>query len=173
MTCFHALKNQHNFADDNTITTSCNTCKALGRLQKYMGKPGEIAIVNSLIYETFNYCLFVLHFSTCEWTIKTEKLQKRYLSIVFDDYESDYDILLRKNGKLTMEIKQLRFLTIEIFETVNNLNQNFMKDIFTPKLHPNVRPNYIQVKHHNIITYGAKSLKTLGPKIWNKFLQMF
>ena len=43
-----------------------------------------------------------------------------------------------------------------------------MKDIFTPKLHCKVRPNDILVKHHNTITYGTKSLKTLGPKIWNQ-----
>ena len=31
-----------------------------------------------------------------------------------------------------MEIKPLRVLAIEIFKTVNNLNLNYMKDIFTP-----------------------------------------
>ena len=66
-----------------------------------------------------------------------------------------------------MEIKRLRVLAIEIFKTVNNLNPNYVKDIFTPKLHPKVRPNDIPVKHHNTITCGIKSLKTLGPKTWN------
>ena len=46
-----------------------------------------------------------------------------------------------------MEIKRLRVLAIEIFKTVNNLNPNYMKDVFTPKLHPKVRPNDILVKH--------------------------
>ena len=64
-----------------------------------------------------------------------------------------------------MEIKRLRVLAIEIFKTVNNLNPNY---IFTPKLHPKLRPNDILVKHHNTITYGTKSLKTLGPKMWNQ-----
>ena len=68
-----------------------------------------------------------------------------------------------------MEIKRVRVLTIEIFKVVNNLNPNFMKDIFTLKLHPKVRPKVrpsgILVKRHNTITYGTKSLKTLGPKI--------
>ena len=67
-----------------------------------------------------------------------------------------------------MEIRRLRVLAIEIFKIVNNLNPNYMKDIFTPKLHPKVRPNDILVKHRNSITYGAKSLKTFGPKIWNQ-----
>ena len=67
-----------------------------------------------------------------------------------------------------MEIKRLRVLAIEIFKTVNNLNRYYIKDIFTPKLHPKVGPNDILVKHHNTITCGTKSLKTLGPKIWNQ-----
>ena len=67
-----------------------------------------------------------------------------------------------------MQIKRLGVLAIEIFKTVNNLNPNYVKDIFTPKLHPKVRPNDILVKHHNTMTYGTKSLKTLGPKIWNQ-----
>ena len=45
-----------------------------------------------------------------------------------------------------------------------------MKNVFTPKLYPKVRPSDILVKHHNTITYGAKSPQTLGPKIWNQFL---
>ena len=69
-----------------------------------------------------------------------------------------------------MEIKRLRVQEIETFKTVDNLNLNYMRDIFTPKLHLHhkVRPNDVLVKHHNIITYSTKSLKTLGPKIWNQ-----
>ena len=136
---------------------------ALGRLQKYMGKPEKVAVVNSFIYANFNYCPLVWHFSTCESIRKIEKIQKCCLRIVFDDYDSDYDVLLRKSGKVTMEIKRFKILAIAVFKTVNNLNPNDMKDIFTPKLHPKVRPNNILVKYHNTITYGAKSLKPLGP----------
>ena len=138
---------------------------ALGRLQKYMGKPEKVAIVNSFIYANFNYCPLVWHFRTCESIRKIEKIQKRCLRIALDDYDSDYDVLLRKSGKATMEIKRLRVLAIETFKKVNNLNPNYMKDIFTPKLQPKIRPNDILVKHHNTITYGTKSLKTLGTKI--------
>ena len=67
-----------------------------------------------------------------------------------------------------MEIKRLRVLVIGLFKRVNNLNPNYRKDIFTPKLQPKIKPNDILVKHHNTITYGTKSLKTLGPKISNQ-----
>ena len=81
---------------------------SLGRLQKYMGKPEKAAIVNSFIYANFNYCPLVWHFGTCELIRKIEKIQKRCLRIVLDGYGSDYDVLLRKSGKVTMKIKQLR-----------------------------------------------------------------
>ena len=67
-----------------------------------------------------------------------------------------------------MKIQWLRVVATEIFKTVNNLNPNYIKNIFTPKLHPKVRSSDILAKHHNTITYGIKSLKTLGPKIWNE-----
>ena len=126
-----------------------------------MGKTEKVAIVNSFIYASFNYFSLVWHFSTCESIRKIEKIQKRYLRIVLDDYESDYDVLLRKSGKVTMEIKRLRVLAIGIFKTVNNLNPNYMKDTFTSKLHPKVRPNDILVKHRNI----------LDPKIWKQLAE--
>ena len=38
-----------------------------------------------------------------------------------------------------MEIKRLRVLANEIFKAVNNLNPNYVKDVFTEKLQPKVR----------------------------------
>ena len=91
-----------------------------------MGKSEKVAIVNSFIYANFNYCPLVWHFSTCKLIRKIEKMQKCCLRIVLDDYDSDYDVLLRKSGKITMEIKPLRVLTIEFFKKVNNLYPNYM-----------------------------------------------
>ena len=76
---------------------------ALGRLQKLMGKPEKVAIVNSFIYANFNYCPLVWHFSTCESIRKINKIQKRCLRIVLDDSDSDYNVLLRKSRKVTMQ----------------------------------------------------------------------
>ena len=157
---------------DQHISNLCSKAamqlNALGRLQRYMGKSEKVAIVNSFIYANFKYCPVAWHFSTCKSIRKIEKTEKRCLRIVLDGYDSNYDVLPRKSGKVTIEITRLRVLAIEVFKTANNLNPNYMKDIFTPKLHPKVRPNDILVKHHNTITNGTKSLKKLGPKICNQ-----
>ena len=139
---------------------------ALGRLHKYMVISEKVAIVNSFIYANSKYCPVAWHFNTCKSIRKIEKIQKHCLRIVLDGYDSDYDVLLRKSGKVTMEITRLRVLALEVFKTVNNLNRNYINDIFPPKLHPKVKPNDILVKHNTI--NGTKSLKTLGPKICNQ-----
>ena len=53
---------------------------ALGRLQKYMGKPEEVPSVNSFIYANFNYCPLVWHFSTCESIRKIEKKNNKSIA---------------------------------------------------------------------------------------------
>ena len=55
---------------------------------------------------------------------KNDKIRKRCLRTVLDNYENNYDILLIKSGKATMEMKQLRVPDIEFFNADNNLNLN-------------------------------------------------
>ena len=57
-----------------------------------------------------------MHFSTYDL------IRKMVMGIVLDDYESDYDIPLRKRGKVIMKIKRLGVLANEVLKTVNNLN---------------------------------------------------
>ena len=92
------------------------SCKQLNvASKKYMGKPAKVAIVNSFIYANLNYCLLVWRFNTFKSIRKIGRIQKRCLRIVLDDYDSDYNVLLRKSGKVTMEIKRLNVLVIGIF----------------------------------------------------------
>ena len=106
---------------------------ALSRLQKYMGKSEKEAIINSFILSNFNYCPLVWHFSSCESIRKIEKIQKRCLRIILNDYESDYETLLCNSNKPTMKIRRLRTLAVEIFKTQNEINLPYMKDIVTSK----------------------------------------
>ena len=140
---------------------------ALSRLQKYMGKSEKEAVINNFILSNFNYCPLVWHFNSCESIRKIEKIQKRYLRIILNDYESDYKTLLRYSNKPTIEIRRLRTLAVEMFKTLNEINPPYMKNIFTPKENAKVRQNDIIVKRINTSRFGTQSLRSLGPKIWN------
>ena len=55
---------------------------------------------------------------------KIEKIHQRTLRILYNDSNSDYNQLLNKSSKASMEVKQL---ALEIFKTLNNLNHEYMK----------------------------------------------
>ena len=46
------------------------------------------AIISSFILSNFNYCPLVWHFSSCESIRKIEKIQKRCLRIILNDYKA-------------------------------------------------------------------------------------
>ena len=56
-----------------------------------------------------------------------------------------------------MEGKRLRNLAPEIFKTLNHLKTTNLTH----------RPLDIKVDQDNITKYGTKSLRSLGPSIWN------
>ena len=139
---------------------------AYSRLQKYMGKAEKEAIINSFFLPNFNYCPLVWHFSSCESIRKIEKIQKRCLRIVSNDYESDYETLLRNSNKSTMEMRRLRILAVEIFEALNEINPPCMKNIFAPKESSGVRQGGIVVRRIDTSGFGTRGLGPLGPGVW-------
>ena len=134
---------------------------AISRLHRFIDKEQKEALMNSFIFSNFNYCLLVWHFCSCKSPQKIEKIQLSCLRIIYNDYSSDYQTLLKLSQKPSMEI----------FKTIKDLYPSFMKSIFSDKLNARVRPNGILVKVRKSATFGDKSLATLGPKIWNALPQ--
>ena len=58
-------------------------------------------------------------------------------------------------------------VAIEIFKTLNDVNPQFMKNIFQRTKWLTHKPSNLKVNPHNTVKYGDKSLATLGPHIWN------
>ena len=61
---------------------------------------------------------------------KIENLQIRALSLLYYNYEISYEELLLKSDRAPMNVNRLRLLCIEIYKTINNLNPEFMRDLF-------------------------------------------
>ena len=66
-----------------------------------------------------------------------------------------------------MEIKRLRTLATEIFKTLNDINPNYMKEIFYLSPHETHKKYDLFVHSRNTTKYGNHSLRVLGPHIWN------
>ncbi len=67
---------------------------AIKRLQCNLDRESKLAIDRS--YINFNYCPHVCHFCGMQNSRDIEKIQERALRFVYEDYESTYDIFLKK-----------------------------------------------------------------------------
>ena len=90
---------------------------------------------------------------------------------MLSDYESSYDQLLSLSGSWATNVRLKRNLCIEIYKTLNDLNPSFMREIFeTRKTKRAVRERYkinLEIPRVNQASFGTKSLRFYGPKIWN------
>jgi hypothetical protein len=147
--------------------------KAAGQLNYLISKKhclsqeAKKVLIESFIMANFNYCPLVWLFCSKKLKIKQESIQKRALRFLYNDYESSYEHLLSMANKPTLEVRKLRFLAVEIFKTLNDLNPSFMKEIFTLNTRRDVSYNRLLVKTQNSKKYGTDTLRSLGPKIWN------
>ena len=145
----------------------CLQLNALCRLNSLLNFDQKKVLVNSFIYANFNYCPLVWHFCSKRSFNKIEKIQYRALQFLYNDYESEYSVLLKKSNKCSMEVRRLRNMALEIYKSLNNLNPSFMKDLFIKRNNVNRRKNDLFIPIRNSVTFGNNSLRCLGPHIWN------
>ena len=151
--------------------SAANQLHALIRLQMFLNFEEKKTLINSYFYSSFNYCPLVWMFSSAKSLNKVESLQKTALRFLYEDYVLSCEELLQKAGKETMKVNRLRSLCIEIYKLINNINPTYMNEIFKlRKISRAVRSNYklnLDVPTINQVSFGGKSLRYNGSKIWN------
>ena len=115
---------------------------------------------------------------------KINKLHERALRMAYSDYDSSFEDLLDKDCTVTIHKRNLRALEIEMYKISNNLCPMFMKDLVTDlsipyntrsttkveidsngKCENSKKSNFLK-PNINTVSYGNKSVRYLGPKIW-------
>ena len=151
--------------------SAANQLHALIRLRMFLNFKEKKTLINSYFYSNFNYCPLVWMFSSTKSLNKVESLQKRALGFLYEDYVLSNEELLQRAGKETMKVNRLRSFCIEIYKLINTINPTYMNEIFKlRKISRVVRSNYklnLDVPTINQVSFGGKSLRYYGPKIWN------
>ena len=129
----------------------------------------KLQLYKSFVSSNFNYCPLVWHHCGATNTSKLEKLQHRALKFIYNDYNSDYETLLRRANIPSLEVARLRSFAIEIFKIYNDLSPIFISEGFSiPKNQYNLRSGRtLQQRHSNTTKYGLHSFHSFGVKIWN------
>ena len=144
------------------------------RISKYLTKAQKSTLISSFFYSHFNYCPLVWMFSSKESNIKIEKLHKRALQIIHDDFSSPYETLLLYDNSTTIQKRNLQFLMpAEIFKTINNNNPPFMKEIFAREDSVYNLRCMFRLKVPRVLTTknGLETISFRGSQIWNLLLK--
>ena len=101
--------------------------------------------------------------------MKIEKIQERVLRSVNNYHNFDYSVLLSQSGQVTMEVKRMRYLCLEIYESLNGHNPSYINDILSRNvsLYSSRRRHDLSVPRVNKTTFGLKSVRYEVAKTWN------
>ena len=94
-------------------------------------------------------------------------LHKKALSLVYNDFSSNFSKLLEKDKSVTIHHRNLQTLPYEIFKVKNNMAPEILAEIF-----PQKESNYslrnstaLQGRSIKTVMFGSETISSLGPKI--------
>ena len=96
-------------------------------------------------------------------------LHERALRIVYDDNQSFFRNLLRKDRSESIHHRNIRSFAIEIYKIKNNMSTPIMSELFEKhNLNYNLCSQTDFSLHSiNTVAYGLKSLKCFAGKVWS------
>ena len=101
--------------------------------------------------------------------MSTRRPLLRLLRFLLDGYQTGYTDLLQNAYVPGIKIMVLRYLAIEVFKCINEINPTYLNTMFTRKQCPYaLRDSSILVRPTvNLTQYDFKSFKSYGAKMWN------
>ena len=115
---------------DGHVSNMCikagSQLNVLQRLKGSLDQDSRMAIYKSFIMSTFNHCPLIWMFTSETSLSKLENIQKRALRFILDDYQSSYTDLLQNANLPGIEIMLLRYLAIEVFKCINEINPAYL-----------------------------------------------
>ena len=84
----------------------------------FVTKSAEIICIISLSYHMLIYCNYAWRHCDRDSTIKTEKIQKRALRSILNDYKLSHDDLLKTTGYSLIYSCRLISIVLETFKSV-------------------------------------------------------
>ena len=141
---------------------------ALARVVTILPFQKRRLILKTFIESQFSYCPMVWMFCSRKMNRKINFIHERALRLVYYDYSSTFEDLLKKDKSLLFHHRNIHQLATEMYKVKNGISPVFMNDIFT---HRPIRGKDIFARPHvKTVKYGERSLRNFGPIIWNQML---
>ena len=83
---------------------------------------------------------------------------------------SSFDELLLKNNSVSIHVRNIQLLAVELYKVANGLSPEIMSHVFPFKenhRYPTTTKNIFKSRNVRSVNYGTESLSHLGLKIWS------
>ena len=110
-------------------------------------------------------------FHSREINNKINRVQERALRILYNDDNTSFEDLLKKDGCFTVHERNIQILLTEMFKAKNKIEPHLLQGIFEANTYqgPTLRHSkYFSRPNVNTVKYGEKSLQNLGVRLWNQ-----
>ncbi len=137
----------------------------LKRLCGFLDTRTKLTILKSFIRSNFTYCCHIWYFTSAVLKGRLERLHHRGLKYVYNDYVSDYEVLLVKANMDPIYLLVQKAIVTDIYKAINDIGATYLQEFF--KLSSNNRRRDLIVPRVDSTTYGLHSLRFHGAKLWS------
>ena len=161
-----------NFSDhiSDLCKKASRKISALARVTPFMVLEKRKLIMNAFFTSQFSYCPLIWMYHSRANNRKNNMLRERCLRIIYNDKQSSFTELLNKDSSVSIHIRNIQRLAIELLKFYNVLSPPLMNNIFNLR-----EENPYNLRHVsefsrpmiNSVYHGTESISFLGPKIWD------
>ena len=154
-----------------------NKVSAMMRLRNLLSTEQKLVLFNSFVSSQFGYCPLIWMFHGKSANDIIDRVHRRALRAVYNDFQSDYDSLLAMGNHQRIHQLNLKKLILKIYKCLNNEAPCILSGIFTAKnncVHDLRINNLLQLPAKcSTRTYGLHSFKYRGSATWNTLSDNF
>ena len=149
-----------------------NKLYALARITQYIDEHKRKVLMESFNTSQFNYFPIIWMYCQRKSNNLINRIHERALRIVYNDYLSDFNSLLVKDDSVIIHHRNIQALTLEIYKTLNNLNPQFMKEVFCLKQQNySLRNGNLTYPNPRTVSYGLETFNYKGCQLWHNLPQ--
>ena len=142
---------------------------AFSRVAKLLDFKKARLLYNAFILSSLSYCPLIWMFCGKTSNREINRIHKRALRILFNDYEASFEELLQRNNEQTVHTKNLHKLMTEVYKSLNRQNPAFMLDLFIRKeVTYDLRvKDLLELPTARTVLNGLNSIVFRGSILWN------
>ena len=158
--------------DKHILELCCKVNKkvsAFSRIRNHLHNEQADKFCKTTVLANFNYCPLISMFSSKAANNEINRTHKQAPRVLYKNNNLSFDKCLMKEVGITILVKNLQKLMLEVFKTLNYLNPSYLWDLFNVKqVEYNLRTkNIVMLPQIKMQTYGVNSNTFRGSILWN------